>query len=295
VTIRIALNGTIGDEASARVSVLDRGFLYGDSVYEVIRTYGGRPFALPDHLRRLQRSAELLDMQLPVELPQLTQEIEATIAAAGNPESYIRVIVTRGSGPIGLDPALASEPQRVVIVTPLRLLAPEVYETGVKVCLVAAGRTARGDLPLGAKSGNYLANLLSLRIARQHQAHEAIMLDAQGRVLEGSTSNIFAWIDDTLITPPLHVGLLEGITRAKVIALAQREAIPFEERELWADDLRRASEVFLTSTLREVLPVTQVDTHEVGNGHPGPLTLRVRRGFRALADAQEQQPKQDEP
>lgn len=283
MSICISLNGVLGDAESSRISVLDRGFLYGDSVYEVLRTYEGRPFALTEHLARLEHSARLLDIQIPCSLDELRAEIMAALTASGNEDSYIRVVVTRGSGPIGLDPALASDPQRVVIITELRLLPEEVYETGVKVCLVAAGRSSASQLPMGAKSGNYLTNLMSLRIARQHHAHEAIMLDARGLVAEGSTSNIFAVVGGRLLTPPLHVGLLEGITRNKVIAVARELALEVAEKELRARDLRAASEIFITSTLREVLPVTQVDGWAVGTGRPGPTTLRLRQGFKALA------------
>jgi branched-chain amino acid aminotransferase len=284
VTIRIAVDGIISDEHSARISVLDRGFLYGDSVYEVIRTYGSQPFALEAHLRRLERSAALLGFPLPISTTELAGEIRATVRAAGNPESYIRVVVTRGSGPINLDPSTAEHPCRVVIVTALTPYPAELYDEGAKICLVPAGRLSGGAVPLGAKSGNYLVNIMALRTARQQGAHEAVMLDTAGRVAEGASSNVFALFGHrSLRTPPLSVGILEGITRHLVIELARQMDLEVEEAELLPDDLRRAREIFLTSTLREVMPVTRVDDWEVGEGRVGPVALALRQRYRSSA------------
>lgn len=279
----IAVDGSISDGASAKISVLDRGFLYGDSVYEVIRTYRGRPFLLDEHLTRLARSASLLGIEMPLEPKDLAAEIVEVVRAAANPESYIRVVVTRGSGPIGLDPALAEKPCRVVIVTELPQLAPELYQHGVGIRLIAGGRAAQGALPKGAKSGNYLVNIMALSAARRRGAHEAVLLDAHGLVTEGASSNVFAVIAGELHTPPLSAGILEGITRRVVIALARTAGLRVHERELHPGELFDADEVFLTSTLREVLPVTAVDGRRVGGGEPGPLTTRLRELYRALA------------
>jgi branched-chain amino acid aminotransferase len=283
VTTRIAVNGVIGDE-TAQISVLDRGFLYGDSVYEVIRTYGGQPFALEAHLSRLERSAALLGFPVPVSTASLAHEIRAAVQAAGNAESYIRVIVTRGSGPITLDPSTAERPCRVVIVTSFTPYPASLYDEGAKICLVPAGRLSGGAVPLGAKSGNYLVNIMALRSARRQGAHEAVMLDTAGRVAEGASSNVFALVRRTLRTPPLSVGILEGITRHLVIELARRMDLDVEETELLPADLRGAGEIFLTSTLREVMPVTHVDDWEVGDGRVGPIALELRRRYRAEAE-----------
>lgn len=283
--IRVAINGEIFDDKTARVSVFDRGFLYGDSVYEVMRTYGGRPFAQAEHLSRLERSAELLCIELPLSRGELAAEIARTLAAAGNPESYIRVIVTRGAGPIGLDPALAVEPSRVIIVGPQRTYPAELYQRGETIRLVRTGRTAGGALPLGAKSGNYLTNILALRQARALGAGEALLLDSRGRVAEGASSNVFAVIRGELCTPPLSVGILEGITRHFVIGLARELGLPLCEQELTRDELLGAEEVFLTSTMREILPVTRVDEVTVGDGRPGPITGRLAEAYRRRARA----------
>jgi branched-chain amino acid aminotransferase len=281
MTTKIAIDGAIHDDVTAKISVLDRGFLYGDSVYEVVRTYTGVPFALEEHLERLERSADLLSILLPLGREALVREIEEVLAAAGNAESYVRVIITRGGGPIGLDPALATAPCRVVIVTELHALPEELYERGASILLVAGGRAAEGAVPMGAKSGNYLVNIMALGAARRKGAQEAVLLDAGGRITEGASSNIFAFVQSRLCTPPLSVGILEGITRRKIVALANQIGLEIEERELRPEDLRRAAEIFLTGTIREVLPVTRVDDWRVGDGRPGPVTKNLLALFRA--------------
>jgi branched-chain amino acid aminotransferase len=275
----IAIDGERCDEVTAKISVLDRGFLYGDSIYEVIRTYDGQPFLLAQHLRRLEHSSELLGIPLPVSLTHLEKEIRDLVRVAPHPDSYIRIIVTRGVGPITLDPSLAIHPCRVLIVTPLPLLPETLYTDGAAIVLVSAGRAAAGAVPAGAKSGNYLVNIMALRTARERGAHEAILLDAQGRVTEGCSSNIFILTAGQLCTPPLAAGILEGITRGQIMTLAQQGGWEVQEKELWPQDLQRAEEVFLTSTLREVLAVTRVDDHLVGRGCPGPVAQELRRRF----------------
>jgi branched-chain amino acid aminotransferase len=281
MTTRISIDGVLSDE-SATISVLDRGFLYGDSVYEVMRTYRGRLFARDEHLERLERSALLLEIPLPISKQALIEEIAKTMEAAGNPESYVRVIVTRGAGAIGLDPALATDPARVIIVTALKTIEPKLYQSGVKLGLVQVGRSASGSLPAGAKSGNYLTNLLALRKAREEGAHEALLVDARGRICEGSTSNVFAVYKGFIVTPPLDVGILEGITRRKVMSLAQRIGVVTREEELLPATLLAADEVFITSTIREILPVTRIDESLIGNGTPGAITTRLRQAFAEL-------------
>ncbi|MCA9666388.1 MAG: aminotransferase class IV [Myxococcales bacterium] len=299
MTTRISVNGVIGDD-HAQISVLDRGFLYGDSIYEVLRTYRGEPWALEPHLDRLQKSAELLMMGR-IDRALIEREMRATIAAAvdagdggggeKHDESYVRVIVTRGTGPISLDLAVAAAPSRVIIVTPVRALDPALYQRGVKVFVVHASGSAVAATH-GAKSGNYLPNILALARAREHDAHEALLVDAHGHIAEGSSSNVFARYGETLCTPPLDVGILEGITRRTIIELGREAGMTVEERNLTPEELAAADEVFLTSTLREVLPVTRVDgvladgdgtlTEEtlVGDGKPGAVAHALRRAYR---------------
>lgn len=283
MTARVSIDGEIRDLDEARVPVTDRGFLYGDSVYEVVRTYGGRPYLLGEHLERLRRSADQLCLALPGGLEPIVRDVEATLRAAGNAESYVRIIVTRGSGPIALDPGTAQGPRRVVIVTPLQPYPEALYREGALVCLVPTGRGDSGLLA-GAKSGNYLLNVLALGEAKRHGAHEAILLDHRGRVTEGATSNIFLVQRGGLHTPPLSAGILEGITRRQVFALAREAGREVTQREMQPADLRGADEIFLTSSLREVLPVAQVREaqgalYTVGQGLPGPLTRLLHRNY----------------
>ncbi|HUB07804.1 MAG TPA: aminotransferase class IV [Myxococcales bacterium] len=278
----VSFDGRLLPPARARISVFDRGFLYGDSIYEVLRTYGGRPFELPAHLTRLGRSARLIGLRLPLRAAAFRRRIGAALHAARNRESYVRVIVTRGEGPIGLDPALAVRPHVLVIVRPLHAPPAEIYRRGVSVSVVDVRRNLRQAIDPAAKTGNYLNNVLALREARARGGYEALMLDARGRVAEGSTSNVFAVFGARVVTPPLD-GILAGVTRGLVLALAGRLGLEARERPLRPEDLRRADELFLTSTLRELVPIVRVDGRRVGAGTPGPTTLRLLETFRRRA------------
>jgi branched-chain amino acid aminotransferase len=282
VATLVSLDGRLLPPARARISVFDRGFLYGDSIYEVLRTYGGEPFELEAHLRRLRRSAALIGLRLPLSMARLRARLAAALRAAGNRESYVRLIVTRGEGPIGLDPALAVHPHVIVLVRPLHPPPAEVYARGVSIRVVDVRRNLRQAIDPAAKTGNYLNNVLALREARARGGYEALMLDARGRVAEGSTSNVFAVFGRRVATPPLD-GILAGVTRDLVLKLARKLGHPAEERPLRRADLLRADELFLTSTLREVVPIARVDGRRVGRGAPGEITRRLLEAFRERA------------
>jgi branched-chain amino acid aminotransferase len=296
VTTKVLLDGVLFDPPEAKVSVFDRGFLYGDSVYEVVRTYDGRPFALGEHLQRLAWSAARLGIALPVPVETIRAEVAECLRAAGNPDSYIRIVVTRGAGEIGLDPALAVDPVRLVIVRSLPPQDPRLYAEGAKVALVVPMRepagvhhpARRGDsTPDGSpKTGNYLPNVLAVGEARRRGAYEALLVDREGRVLEGASSNVFVARGGALATPPLSEGILEGITRKHVLSIAAALGVATAEVALRAEDLRGADEVFITSTVREVVPVTDVDGVRIGDGRPGALTRRITEAFRARARAE---------
>jgi branched-chain amino acid aminotransferase len=281
----VNIDGTLFPPDEAKVSVFDRGFLYGDSIYEVVRTYGGKPFELDAHLERLARSGERIALSLPWDRARLSREVTRTLDAANNleegRESYIRVVVTRGSGEIGLDPALAVDPRTVIVVRPLVMPPREAYTAGIEVAVVGVERTAPTAIDPSAKTGNYLNNLLALKEARDRGAYEAVMLDAKGRITEGSTSNVFVVKDGRLKTPPKEVGLLEGVTRRTVLSVARDLGLPTDEVHLGPEDLRGADEAFITSTIREIVPVTRCDGQAIGAGRVGPLTTRVQAGFRA--------------
>jgi branched-chain amino acid aminotransferase len=273
--------GEIVDREHATVSVLDRGFLYGDSVFEAFRTYRGVPLFLPEHLERLAASCAAVAMPFPP-AREIADATLATIAAAeaadpAHGDSYVRVIVSRGEGEIGLDPALAegSGPRLVVLVMTAKLPSRELYAEGAKLEIVGSRRSPRHAMDPKVKSSNYLNNVLALAEARKTGAYEAVMLDREGRILEGSTSNVFLARGGTLITPALEVGILEGITRRHVLELARVAGITVTEARPLPEDLETADEAFITSSIRGVLPMTRVGEHILSGGRPGPLTRRV--------------------
>jgi branched-chain amino acid aminotransferase len=288
MTIRVYFDGLIREPQDAAISVFDRGFLFGDSVYETVGTNRGRPVFLKDHLDRLARSAGRLYLGLPA-LADIERAVHETLTAAQNPESRIRIMVTRGDGPVDLDPASATQPRLVIIVQPLGGPTPEMYETGVQVEIVSVARNSPQALDPAIKSGNYLNNVLAVGEAKRRRptAHEAILCAASGSVAEGATSNLFAVVAGELRTPDLQVGILDGVTRGKVIGLAQRNGIPVREVPFMnPDELRQADEVFLTSSVRTILPVAQVDGASVGSGRPGTITRRLMSLYRHLVEAQ---------
>lgn len=269
------------------VSVFDRGFLYGDSVYETLGTVGGKPFALAEHLDRLERSAQRIMLGLPARA-EVERAITDTLAAAENPESRIRVMVTRGGqagGRFDLDPGGDHEARLIVIVQPLVGPTAQMRRSGVAVAIVAVTRNHPGAIDPAVKSGNYLNNVLALGEARRRfpDAHEAILLSADGHVAEGASSNVFFVAAGVLRTPALDVGILDGITRTKVLGLAREAGVPIQEGRFSPDDLRGADEVFITSAARGVLPVTRIDDRSVGDGRPGATTLKLAELYDRLA------------
>jgi branched-chain amino acid aminotransferase len=292
----VNIDGVLVPPANATVSVLDRGFLYGDSVNEVVRTYGGVPFALDAHLARLAHSAERIGLTLPWDASRTAAEIDRTLAAAAGDdppepdaapwnvgERYIRVVMTRGAGEIGLDPALAVDPKAILIVRPVHGPPMSAYREGVKCCVVGVQRNAPEAVDPSAKTGNYLSHVLAVREARASGAHEAIMLDHDGFVTEGSTSNVFIVRHEVVVTPPLAAGILEGVTRDIVLALACQASLPVREEALRPADLGAADEIFITSTVREIVPVTRLGDRLVGSGRPGPVAVRLHAAFRERA------------
>lgn len=298
----VNLHGRIVPPAEAVISVFDRGFLYGDSVYEVVRTYRRRPFELAAHLARLRASAARIALALPWDEARTGAELARSIEAfcqtfgatpddpAAAPwnrgELGARIVVTRGAGEPGLDPALGEEPRVILILRPVAAPPLDAYRDGVKAVLVAVDPAAPATDP-AAKTGGHLRSVLAVRAARAQGAHEAIWVDDAGRVTEGASSNVFAVRGGRVETPPLAVGLLAGVTRAAVLELARGAGIPTAEVPLRPDDLERADELFITSTARELLPVTTLGARPVGTGAPGPVHARLHALFRALADAGE--------
>jgi branched-chain amino acid aminotransferase len=276
----VLLNGQVTPPETAAISVYDRGFLYGDSVFETIRTYGGKPFALGEHLSRLERSAERVFIPLPVTVETLAAEVREGLARCGNAESSVRIMLTRGTGPLGLDPDLAEKPSRVVLVEPFTPPAAEAYEKGIDAIVVHAARATDATPAAGAKVANYLTSLLAIREARRRGAVEAFIVDARGSVLEGTTSNVFFVKGGELVTPPENAGILAGITRAHVLRAADEIGVKTALRDVREAELFDADELFISSTLREILPVVHLEGKMIGHGRPGPVTRRLHEAFR---------------
>ncbi len=292
----VSIDGVLVPAGEARISVFDRGFLYGDSVYEVVRTYGGEPFEVDRHLARLAASADRIALQLPWAGERIEREIRRVVDRSGSEpapdpaaapwnvgERSVRVVVTRGSGEMGLDPGLATEPSVVVIAIPLIGPPLSAYRIGVSGWPFGGPDGPGRGVDPAAKTGEHLFHVLAMREARAHDAHEALLVDRSGCVTEGASSNVFAVREGVLETPPLQAGILAGVTRALVVELARELGIPVQERPLPLGSLQAADEAFLTSTVREVLPLVRVGGHRVGSGAPGPVTVRVHAAFRKQA------------
>jgi branched-chain amino acid aminotransferase len=284
--VYLSTHGRVLDPEHATISVFDRGFLYGDSVYETLRTAGDGVFELEPHLHRLRRSAAGIAFELPFSDADIADAITQTLAAAQNPKSRVRVIATRGTGPIALDTRVAESPVLVVLVTPLEELDPAVRMRGISAIIVDRQDFFRQGL-VGLKTGNYLGNILALHQAHDQGADDAILCNAEGQVAEGSTSNLFLVIEGRVHTPSLESGLLAGITRDLVIRLLDtRLDLQVVERAVLADELARADELFLTSSIRGVMPVTKLDGVAVGDGTAGPVTRRVIDVYEAFLSEQ---------
>jgi len=265
----INLDGAIAPTAS--VSVLDRGFLYGDNVYEVVRTFGGRPFGLSEHLERLRASAAYLYMEVPWSDAHIQAEVEKTLEQAGNLESYVRIVVSRGAeSDISLQPGESLQTTLVIIVRSIDP-EPKLSERGIDLCLVERQRNHQLALSPAAKTGNYLNNILALIEAQQQGAEDALMLNAQGEVTEATTSNIWLVQDGVVRTPAVSAGILHGITRHFLIQLLQEQQIPYEETTLIAEDLWSASEAFLSSSVRLIMPVRKINEYVLPLS-PGQIT-----------------------
>ncbi len=278
----LSTHGRPLDPEHATISVFDRGFLYGDSVYETMRTVKGRVVELDAHLERLHRSAAGIAFELPFSNGDIAAALDEALVAAAEPDARIRLIVTRGTGPIALDIRLAESPILVIIVQPLVIPPAEEYERGIAVVIVGE---REGSVRPGLKTGNYLGNILALRRAQEQGAEDAIMCNAEGAVAEGATSNVFMIVGGEAHTPSLTTGLLAGITRETTIALlSDRLGMRTQERTIEPDELRGANEVFLTSSVRGIMPVTRVDGRQIGDGRRGPITARLMDAYSDYLD-----------
>ena len=276
----VSVNGVITPAEQARVSVLDNGFTFGDAVYETLRTYGGRPFRLDRHLQRLRASAGRLGIAVPLGDPELGARLDAVLGRAENPESYIRLIVTRGRGDISYNFDRVKGPTVVIVVKPYQPYPEQHFRDGVHVVISSIRRNHPQALDPAIKSCNLLNNILAVREAQARGAVEAVLLNHAGEVAEGASTNVFVVRSGAVTTPPLDAGILAGITRDVVLELARRLGLSAREERVSVSDLRGADECFLTSTTRELVPVRAIDGRPVGKGQPGPTTLRLLAAFR---------------
>jgi branched-chain amino acid aminotransferase len=280
----VYVNGTITPAHQAVVPVYDHGFLYGEGVYETIRTYNRVPFLLDRHNRRLRASADRLRLDVPFEDRSLAAWIEETVAAAGDlREAYIRILLTRGVGELTYDVGSTPRPTLVIIVKPLDEPPARVDTDGIRISLVPTLRNHPGTVNPLIKSNNLLNNAIAMQEANRQGAEEALMCNYRGELAECSQSNFFMVRQGAVLTPTSEAGLLEGITRAFLFELGAQEGIDVREATLTPADLDAAEEAFITSTTRELSPVVQVDDRTIGTGRPGPITTRLLRAYRARA------------
>jgi branched-chain amino acid aminotransferase len=253
------MNGELLPVSAAKISVLDHGLLYGDGVFEGVRFYNRQPFKLEEHLQRLERSARAIALALPVTREELRHAAKELIMAFHTAEGYLRIVLTRGEGAMGLDPRGCRHPNLFIIADQLQLVSEEVRQQGIRLVIASIRRLPLDGLDPRIKSLNYLNHILARIEANNANADEAILLNQQGRVAEGSAENIFIVRNGNLVTPPVTEGALEGITRQTVIDLANRAAIPAKEAPLAPYDLYTADECFLTGSGAELIPVREVD------------------------------------
>ncbi len=286
----VNVNGRVSDQEHAAISVFDHGFLYGEGVYETLRTYNGQPFLFDRHMKRLRTSAGMLALDVPLSDAAIDARFRETMKAAGlgdspEREAYIRILVTRGIGELTYDPAATPTPSVVVIVKPNVEPSREVFERGVKVALVPVVRNHPGSVNPLIKSNNLLNNALAMQEAFRRGGYEGIMRNYKGELAECTQSNFFIVKGGAALTPPIDAGLLPGITRAFLFEGGAEIGIPVREQVLRDEDLFGADECFLTSTMREAVPIVQVDDRTIGSGVPGPVTRTLLHGFRSKAQA----------
>jgi branched-chain amino acid aminotransferase len=276
----VYVNGTISPADRASVPVFDHGFLYGEGVYETLRTYRREPFLFDRHMRRLRRSAEMLAIQVPGDDSSLLAKVRQTMAQLAEPgEAYIRILVTRGVGELSYNPAACPTPTLVIIVKPLPGQPARSFTEGIRIALVGVRRNHPQALNPLIKSNNLINNALAMQEAITRQGEEALMLNQAGEIAECAQSNFFLVQGGRVLTPPLTAGLLPGVTREFVIGLARELGIDAAEAGLTPDDLRTADEAFITGTTREITPVVAVDELKIGSGTPGPVTQRLIEAF----------------
>ena len=280
----VYVNGTIRPADQAVVPVYDHGFLYGEGIYETLRTYNHVPFLYDRHLARLRKSAERIHLEVPFTDEALARSIDETVRAAGDMhEGYIRILLTRGVGELNYDPRSTPHPTTVIIVKPLEEPSARIFSEGINICLVPILRNHPGSVNPLIKANNLLNNALAMQEAYRRGGEEGLMCNYRGELSECSQANFFMVRDGVVLTPPSEAGLLEGITRAFLFEVGKEAGIEVRDQVLYPADLETADEAFITSTTREMSPVTRIDGNPIGSGKVGPITRKLLDGYRRRA------------
>lgn len=280
--MKIYIDGKFYSETDAKVSVFDHGLLYGDGVFEGIRAYHGRVFKLKEHIDRLYYSAKAILLEIPLTPAQMMQATVDTLRENGLRDAYVRLIVTRGVGTLGLNPRSCKNPSVIIIAGKIQVYPPELYARGMDIVTVPTVRNLHSAVNPAIKSLNYLNNILAKIEANNAGVEEALMLNSEGFVAEGTADNVFIIRKGELLTPPLSAGALYGVTRATVMELAAEAGLRVAEQNLTRYDLFNADECFLTGTGAEIMPVIKIDARVIGSGQPGPLTTKLVDAYHAL-------------
>jgi branched-chain amino acid aminotransferase len=287
MALKIWLDDKLVDEADAKISVFDHGLLYGDGVFEGIRVYNSRIFELEAHIKRLYESAKAIRLDIPMSRSKLISAVERTVEANGVIDGYIRLVVTRGVGTLGLNPFICEDGRLFIIADNIQLYPEELYEKGMKVISATTVRNHPQAIPPQVKSLNYLNNILAKIEALDNDVPEAIMYNHEGYVAEATGVNVFIVKNDVIYTPPVQAGALEGITRGAVIRLAKEEKLEVIEKNLTRFDLYVCDEFFLTGTAAEVIGIVEIDGRVIGDGKPGAITKLLRKKFYNYAHGKE--------
>jgi branched-chain amino acid aminotransferase len=285
--MKVWMDGKLLDTENATINVYDHGLLYGDGVFEGIRVYNSRIFKVAQHVDRLFDGAKAIRLEIPFDRQAVLDALTQTVAANGMKDGYIRLVVTRGDGTLGLNPFTCAKPRVFIIADKIQLYPQEMYASGMSVIIASTVRNHPNAVSPRVKSLNYLNNILAKIEAIDAKVPEAIMLNTEGKVAEATGDNIFVVRKGVLTTPPLSAGILEGITRDTVMDLARKDGLPLAEEDLTRYDLYTSSECFLTGTAAEVIAVTRIDGRPVGDGKPGPVTRRLAEAFHKLVRASE--------
>lgn len=281
-SVEVYINGKYFPKEDAKISVYDHGLLYGDGVFEGLRSYSGNVFRLQTHLERLYESARAIMLTIPMELADLADAVKATVARNNITDGYVRLVVTRGAGSLGIDPAKTADPQIIIIADHIELYPKELYENGLEIVTASTIRNHPAALNPRIKSLNYLNNILAKLEGRRAGCLEALMLNHRGEVSECTADNIFTIKRGELYTPPIDAGILEGVTRNAIIELAEQAGIAVHQVTMTRHDVYIADECFLTGSGAEVIPVVKVDSRPIGTGVVGPLTRQLSQAFHRL-------------